>query len=388
MDEGGNSGGGHGNQQGQKSGRGGRGNGQPPKKGSKKGKKGHVGGSDEVTNKKKSQKKKKGHVGGSDEVTNKKKSKKGKKGHVGGSDEVTNLPTVSIDNDKGEAEEGEVERPSEDDTDAAKEQVGNQSNKISTEWNKLSGVPSRQFAMYLRVITSPLFSQFLDQSNASQIAQQLNEYESHIHSNEKCQVSSCNSKHAQYSRLCEHHLTNFIHSNMVEQFGRTNLQMLVASASDGKTQAQQNALSRTNFPEDAIPRDHEHYAHPNSQTIRHQRCPFISDEAACSNSNNSDDDSEHGHHDAHDDNPPDDGHRDAHGAMNPEYVDDAPADDGNRGAQDINPAGPQIFDGQTFNALLGENPDDVDLEDLFLDLNDIEFNSDDGGGDDGGKEHT
>jgi hypothetical protein len=54
-----------------------------------------------------------------------------KKGHVGGSDEVTNPPTDSMDNDTGEAEEGEVEdRPSEEDTDAGEEQVGNQSRGI------------------------------------------------------------------------------------------------------------------------------------------------------------------------------------------------------------------------------------------------------------------
>jgi len=300
-----------------------------------------------------------------------KNSKKGK-GHLGGSDKVTNLPT-----DNGEAEEGEVEdRFSEEDTSSEEEDTDANQSNISTESNKLSGPQSRQFAMYLRIITSPLFSQFLDQSNeSSQIAKHIVEYETHIHSNDICQVSSCNSKHAKYSRLCEHHQYQFIHRNMIDQFARTNLQQLVASAPDGRSHAQQNALSRTNFPEDAIQREDEDYVHPNSQTIR-PRNPFISDVAACFE---------------------DYGHRDAH--------DNGSADDGHDGAQ-ANFQGQNFhqLDGQILHQLLTNNEGDTTLEDLFFNstLGDDEIvfnNSDDDGGNDGdgaagcegdgdGKEHT
>ena len=177
---------------------------------------------------------------------------------MGGGDGMTNNSDNSDGDEEGDNGMEDVEAEDGDGEDGVEEQeVGrNQSNQMSTESKKLPvGVQSQQYALYLRIITSPLFSQFLEDSNSSKsLPSSVEKYENYLHAkNEKCQLSSCAADHVQYSSLCQRHLDTFIHSNMVQKIGRTRLQSLFDAVTDSTTQTHQFGLSRTNYQD--IPRD-------------------------------------------------------------------------------------------------------------------------------------
>jgi len=192
------------------------------------------------------------------------------------------------DKKKGKAtgrlgDEGVMNNPEDDEE--VEEQGGNRSKEIPTESKKLKENDSKQFAMYLRIITSPMLMRFIEDPNnvsnlrAQEVRSLLQEYENHIQTDPKCQVSSCTLAHVSYSRLCEHHLRTFIESNMMEQFGKTPLQMLYGEVTEDERRRQhQVALARTNFDEGELPP--ERCVYHDGHERRRPRSRFIDYEAA------------------------------------------------------------------------------------------------------------